>query len=258
MIVYSDFNRGRLGNQLFFVAATIGIATKNNTSYGFTSQLGHSGQDYRKIFKLELPLTNYIPDRKYYQKGFEYEDINVKEADLIGYFQTEKFFDHCVPLIKKQFEIKDEFIELVTEKYPSIKSSISIHIRRGDYLNQPNHHPVLPESYYNSILEEVSDNYDNVYVFTDDKIWAKEKFTTDKFIIPDFEYDDDLLSFVLLCQSKDFVISNSSYSWWAAWLSDNLDKKVYCPTNDRWFGPSYSNLDTKDLLPDNWIKIKCT
>lgn len=257
MIVYSDFNRGRLGNQLFFVASTIGIAIKNNTSYGFTSQLGHSGIDYKKIFKHELPITNNIPQTKYYQTGFEYEDIILEDADLIGYFQTEKFFEHCIPLIRQQFELKEEYVNFVIERYPSIKNSISIHIRRGDYLNQPNHHPVLPISYYDLLLEQESDKYENVYVFSDDKNWVKEKFTSEKFIIPSFEIDDDLMSFVLLCQSKDFVISNSSYSWWAAWLSQNINKKVYCPTNDRWFGSSYSNLNTKDLLPDNWIKIEC-
>jgi hypothetical protein len=55
--------------------------------------------------------------------------------------------------------------------------------------------------------------------------------------------------------AKDNVICNSTYSWWAAWLNKNKTKKVYSPTHKEWFGPSYNNLDTKDLIPDNWIKI---
>ncbi len=78
MIVYSDFNRGRLGNQLFFVAATIGIATKNNTSYGFTSQLGHSGQDYKKIFKSELPIVNYIPEKNIIKRALSTKTLILK------------------------------------------------------------------------------------------------------------------------------------------------------------------------------------
>ncbi len=55
---------------------------------------------------------------------------------------------------------------------------------------------------------------------------------------------------------KDNVIGNSTYSWWAAWLNKNQNKKVYSPHYKQWFGTSYSNLDTKDLIPVNWIQTE--
>jgi hypothetical protein len=56
--------------------------------------------------------------------------------------------------------------------------------------------------------------------------------------------------------AKSSLIANSTYSWWAAWLNQNPDKKIYTPNHNKWFGSSYSYLDTKDMIPDNWIKLK--
>ena len=77
MVVYKDFSKGRLGNQLFFVAATMGIAKRNNTTYSFCSDLGHSGLDYRFIFDNDLPKTDYVPEKKYNQEGFGYCDVDI-------------------------------------------------------------------------------------------------------------------------------------------------------------------------------------
>lgn len=256
MIVYTDFNKARFGNQLFFVAATIGTAIKNNTTYGFTSQMGHSGINYQSIFKKNLPIVENIPTKKFYQDGFGYHDIKIDDVELVGYFQSEKFFEHCRGLIREQFEIKDEIITNVLELYPQISNSLSIHIRRGDYVGQPNHHPVVPTSYYQKILDNISNDYDNIFVFSDDESWVKNVFIGEKYIFPSFNNNNDMNSFVLMTLSKDNVIGNSTYSWWASWFNKNKDKKVYSPSYKQWFGPSYSNLDTKDLIPENWIQIE--
>lgn len=253
MIVYSNFNQGRLGNQLFFVASTMGIATKNNTEWGFTSQLGHSGINYQMMFKNKLPITPFVPEQKYHQSDFGYYDINIDNVELIGYFQSEKYFLNCESKVREQFKFNDDIIKYVVEKYPQINESLSIHIRRGDYVQQPNHHPLVPLSYYKNILNEIYNNYDNIFIFSDDIDWVKENFIDSKFIFPYFENNNDINSFVLLSQSKDFVISNSTYSWWASWLSNNTEKKVYCPNNKHWFGPSLSHLNTNDLIPKSWI-----
>lgn len=256
MIVYTDFNKARFGNQLFFVSATIGTALKNNTDYGFSSQMGHSGINYQSIFEKQLPITTTIPQTKHYQNGFGYEEIITQDAELIGYFQSERFFENCKTVIREQFELKKEIVDFVLSKYPNITNSLSIHIRRGDYVGQPNHHPVVPVSYYEKILNEISQDYDSIFVFSDDINWVKENFKGDKFIFPQFESNDDLNSFVLMTLSKDNVIGNSTYSWWAAWLNKNQNKKVYSPHYKQWFGTSYSNLDTKDLIPVNWIQTE--
>lgn len=255
MIVFSNFKQGRLGNQLFFVASTIGIATKNNTSWGFSSQMGHGNVNYQTIFKNELPIVNTIPNLQYHQIGFSYYDVLIDNVELIGYFQSEKFFAHCHSLIREQFEFKQNVIDQVIEKYPQIYSSLSVHIRRGDYITQPNHHPVLPINYYNKILNEIEENYEYIFIFSDDINWAKKNFIGDKYIFPEYIENNDLFSFVLMSLSKDHIISNSTYSWWAAWLNKNNNKKVYCPNHNNWFGPAYEHLNTKDIFPENWIEI---
>jgi len=256
MIVYSDFNKARFGNQLFFVAATIGIAKINNTDYSFSNQMGYFGVDYQNIFKKELPITKYIPSKKYYQKDFCYEEIITDNVELIGYFQSEKFFSHCEDLIREQYEIKDEINEYIKYIYPNISNCLSIHIRRGDYVEQSNYHSVVPIYYYKKILDEISENYKQIFVFSDDINWAKEKFVGSKYVFPNFEKNNDLYCFVLMSLAKDNIIGNSTYSWWAAWLNKNNNKKVYSPNNKQWFGPLYSNLDTKDLIPEKWIQIE--
>jgi hypothetical protein len=256
MIVYNDFNKGRLGNQLFFVASTMGISIKNNVNYGFTTQMSHSGLDYQSIFLKKLPITNSIPHNKYQQNGFCYEDIIITDAELIGYYQSEKFFEHCKILIKEQFEFKPNIVSEILHQYPDIKDSLSIHIRRGDYINQPNHHPTIALSYYEKILSFNKQNYNKIFVFSDDSEWAKQNFAGNEYILPHFNHNNDLYSFILMSLSKDNVISNSTYSWWAAWLNKNENKKVFSPHHKQWFGTSYSNLDTKDLIPNEWTQIE--
>jgi hypothetical protein len=255
MIVFNDFIKARFGNQLFFVASTMGIATKNNTEYAFTSDMGHSGVNYQSIFKNSLPKTNFIPDKKYHQEQFCYYDVILnKDVELIGYFQSEKFFKHIENLVRKQFEFKDEIVNEVQSKYPSILNSSTIHIRRGDYVPQVNHHPLLPNEYYDNYISNYSEG--DIYVFSDDMEWAKEQFIGNQYIFPLFEQDNDLKCFVLMSLAKTSLIANSTYSWWAAWLNQNPNKKIYTPDHTKWFGISYSNLDTKDVIPNDWIQIK--
>jgi hypothetical protein len=255
MIVFNDFTRSRFGNQLFFVAATMGIAVKNNTEYGFTSNMGHSGIDYQSIFKNDLPIINYIPEVKYHQEQFCYYNVIINEdVEIFGYFQSEKFFKHIEDLVKKQFEFKDTVVDLVKSKYPNISDSCTIHIRRGDYVSQPNHHPLLPIEYYNNYIDDYSEG--DIYVFSDDIEWAKEQFVGNRYLFPSFEQDNDLNCFVLMSLAKNSLIANSTYSWWAAWLNQNPNKKIYAPNHTKWFGSSYSYLDTKDMIPDNWIQLK--
>jgi hypothetical protein len=257
MVIYRNFNKARFGNQLFFVASTIGIALKNKTQYGFASNMGYNGVDYQKIFKNELPITNLEPKKIHHQKKFSYYDIKITEdTELEGYFQSEKFFSDYEHEVREQLKFKEEIIEIVKNKYPEITESTSIHIRRGDYLNQTDYHPVLPLNYYETIINDHLEIDKKIFVFSDDESWCRNKFNSSKFIFPNFINDNDLLSFVLMSMSKEIVISNSTYSWWAAWLNDQKDKKIFSPHHSMWFGKNYSNLDNSTIIPENWIQIK--
>lgn len=257
MIYFNDFQKGRLGNQLFFVASTIGIALKNRTTYSFGSNMGYGGIDYSIIFENQLPTSNQTFSNVYHQNGFNYSDIILtNDSEIKGYFQSEKFFKHCEFEIKKQFKFKEFVVNEVVQKYPNIKNSASIHIRRGDYLNQLDYHPVIGFSYYKNFISNHTSDCEKIYVFSDDIEWCKNVFVDDRFIFPNFDDNNDLYSFVLLSQSKKIAISNSTYSWWASWLNQNENKQIYCFPHNKWFSKMYSNLNTEDILPKEWNIIE--
>lgn len=258
MIVYNDMRKGQLGNQLFFVASTIGIALKNNTTYGFTANLGYHNKDYQKIFKYDIPnQTTYVPKKQYHQEEFSYYDVVINEdVELYGYFQSERFFKHCEDLIRKQFEFKDEYVNNIKNKYDFLDNTCSVHIRRGDYVNQPNHHPLTPIKYYEKILNKIKGNYKKIIFFSDDNDWVSNQFKDDKYIIPEFDEDYDLNSFILMSLCQDNIICNSTFSWWAAWLNKNPNKRVFAPDPNTWFGKAYDHFNPKDIIPKEWEIIK--
>ena len=130
---------------------------------------------------------------------------------------------------------------------------VSIHIRRGDYLQSPNHHPVISLNYCMKAIKQFPRDY-KVVVFSDDINWCKtEAFFGDKFKF--IEGQTDIEDFYLMSMCVNNIICNSSFSWWAAWLNSNPDKIVIAPMDDRWFGPAYDHFDTKDLYPEEWIKM---
>jgi hypothetical protein len=257
MIFFNDFQKARFGNQLFFVAGTIGIALKNNTSYSFGSQMGHGGTDYSIIFEKKIPVSNESFENVYYQNGFNYSDISLTtDTEIKGYFQSEKFFKHCESVIKEQFKFKESIVNEVMELYPNIQNSASIHIRRGDYLNQLDYHPILDVNYYDKFISEHTSDCEKIYVFSDDIEWCKTVFIGKRFVFPNFKQHNDLFSFILLSLSQKIAISNSTYSWWASWLNQNKNKQIYCFPHNKWFGKMYSNLNTEDVLPKEWTVIE--
>ena len=126
----------------------------------------------------------------------------------------------------------------------------SIHVRRGDYLTKPNIHPTQTINYYMDAVKLMSPNT-LFLVFSDDIGWCKDNFkdfTNIVFIEGNSDYEDLLL--MSLCDNN--IICNSSFSWWAAWLNQNPNKKVVAPK--LWFG-SGLNHNTKDITPENWIEL---
>lgn len=246
---------GGLGNFMFQIAASHDLAVKN--------------KDECIIFdkplitvhgKLETYKNNIFHKIKFINKSHKnvYEDMNcnykpiVYQKDLIirGYFQSEKYFDRktILDLYKMDDEsfifIKNNIKELFEEE------CVSIHVRRGDYVHKQERHPVQSMDFYNNAISHFNKNY-KFLVLSDDINWCKQNFKNNniKFIenLPD--YID--LNIMRLC--KHNIISNSTFSWWGAWLNENQDKKIISPKN--WFGPKKNNCNTKDLIPDVWIQI---
>jgi hypothetical protein len=180
---------------------------------------------------------------KYSEPRYSYSEIPFQEnCSLSGYFQSWKYFDHCKEYIKEIFTPKETF---------DLKNYCCIHVRRGDYLNYPLHHPTQTiQHYYMRAIEKIPAK--NFIVFSDDYKWCKQNFIGNEFTIN--EPSSTISDFTKMINCSHYVIANSSFSWWAAWLSKGNDKIVVAPSN--WFGPKLNDLNpTTDLIPSEWIVI---
>lgn len=239
---------GRLGNRLFQVAATIATAKKNNLNYGF-GFVPYNSYYFNNPIE---PIVTNIPEKKYFQECFNYYEIKINEStDFRGYYQSEKFFLNIKNEILNLFLFKNEIEEKLFNKYSFINNTCSIHVRRGDYINMPYHHPVMPVEYFKKAITFTSCK--EFTVFSDDIQWCKDNF---KFLNAKFISSDVYEDLILMSLCKDNIISNSTFSWWAAYLNKNKNKNVIAPHYKKWFGKNYSNLNTEDIYPSEWTQIE--
>lgn len=243
--------QGGLGNQMFQISACVALALENNVDYVFdlekchTPNQGNPSTKYIKNIFRKIPnQKNILTQETFYEKSFAYHEIEyVKNLNLIGYFQSEKYFKPHENYIKKLFTIEN--VEL-----PCDEKITSVHIRRGDYVSKPEYHNVLDKKYYESAIDFIGEG--SFIFFSDDMPWVKENFKSKNYIYSDC--DDEISDFYMMSKCDNNIISNSSFSWWAAYLNKNLNKKIVTPKHEKWFGVNGPK-DTQDLIPIEWIQI---
>lgn len=185
--------------------------------------------------------------------------IHQKNLYLDGYWQCEQYFLHNEDLIRQDFKInspQSEMNEKWAEKITS-SPSVCLHVRRGDYVTNTManlmHGLSCPE-YYHKAIEYISNKVEKpvFFVFSDDMIWTKKHISIPYEVhymdhnSPAQDYED--LRLMTLC--KHFIIANSSFSWWGAWLGTHRDKIIIAP--NMWFNDS--NLK-ENIVPSNWVRI---
>jgi hypothetical protein len=180
---------------------------------------------------------------------------------LDGYWQSDKYFKPIEAIIRKDFSFAPFTLQKNFElaNKITVNNSVCINIRRGDFVNDKHsnkRHGFVGLEYVANAVKLVSTSVQNpsFYVFSDEIEWCKENI---KLPFPTIFIDNthagdkfaDYLQLMTLC--KHFIIPNSSFAWWAAWLNTNPDKIVVAPK--KWFnnGPT----DTQDILPEGWIKL---
>jgi hypothetical protein len=241
---------GRLGNQMFQLAALKGIAVNNGYQYCFplTKDL-QDGFNLSTISSLNLQL---IDENRYIipEETFHFNETLFNQCpdwgSLFGYFQSAKYFNHIESTIREDFTFKSEYLEPCLEFRDTLDNPISLHIRRTDYLTD-NNHTALPLSYYEEALKEFDQNR-TVLIFSDDIEWCKkqEMFGHDRFQFS--ESDNQYIDLCLMSMCESHIIANSSFSWWGAYLANS--KEVIAPKI--WFGPGNQHLETKDLYLEHW------
>jgi len=261
--------KGGLGNMFFQIAATKSLSIDNNTNCSFPNlhhhlsyldlenthnpKLNHSNE-YIKIFKnLKTDnVTNPQPQIIKYPFEFIETDPITQDVFIDGFFQSEKYFKHNRTHIIDFIDFSFIDKEYLFEKYPIIfqKNCTSLHIRRGDYLNFPNHHPTQSLEYYLCAVEKLKNITDMFVTFSDDIEWCKKNLNLPNSLY--IENEKDYIEMYLMSLCRNNIISNSSFSWWGAWLNNNPFKKVIGPL--KWFGESIHH-NTGDILPENWIRF---
>lgn len=246
MITFSQVgNFGRLGNQLFQIAATLGAGRLN----GEKAVFGPWGYADRSVNPIDQSLNAAEIRNVYAEPHFHYARIpHMRDMDLSGYFQSEKYFEHCPDLIRSKFQ----FWSWVRKVFVG-KGKCAIHVRRGDYLNLKQYHTNLDMDYYNRSIKYMEEHVDGVkfIVVSDDIPWCKDAFAGRGFEFS--EGGDEVDDMVLMEMCDHHIIANSSFSWWGAWLSKNPDKLTIAPRE--WFGPANQKANTKDLYCAGWIKM---
>jgi hypothetical protein len=272
MITYSKIGHfGRLGNQLFQFASTVGIARKlgyevafpkNNTVQAVTEHF-HDGVTRDVVF--DIPAVFNVPESLLYEtftpkylaseRFFHFDNtlFGISDnTDLAGYMQSEKYFKHCEEELRSILTFKEAIQQVAIELFPKVDHpTVSIHVRRGDYVNQQQFHPVCSLEYYQEALNIFTDQNYTFIVFSDDVEYCREIFgSSDNLLYIDNR--DPYIDLCLMSMCDNNIIANSSFSWWGAWLTKNKQKKVVAPKH--WFGSAYSH-NTSDLYCENWAAL---
>jgi hypothetical protein len=272
--------RGGLGNQLFQIFTTIAYAIQLSQPFFFLNnyQLGNGENgstirytywetflDSLKIFLKNEPIKMLTVG----ETSFNYEKLPQhysKDIMLYGYFQSHLYFDECKDTIFKLIKI-DKKKNIINQNVNNdFKNTVSIHFRLGDYKRYPDVHPILQVSYYYNALQYLLYETTNLTCITNvlyfcedgDLIEVTEMINELKQGFPElvFERAEPLLldweQLLLMSLCKYNVIANSTFSWWGAYLNENIGKKICYPSV--WFGPKAAH-NTQDLFPTDWTKI---
>lgn len=256
---FSQLGRyGRLANQVYQIAGTIGIARKNGLepvfplwrNYDHAERFG-SKEDINvfEYFKNALPeMRKDLDNVRTKAAEWGYHEIRLTPGnwDLSGHFQSPKYFDHCIDEVRQYMEMYDE--PKITQPYTAI------HARRGDYDNK--YHPVIPVEWYVKAIQHFP--VENRFLLFSDQASFISELTEALEIHGIGQYaknmiqfrGDYLTSFALMKKCEHFIIGNSSYSAAAATLADAKDKQVIAPRV--WFGQAYAGITGDDIYCPDW------
>ena len=250
MLTYSRLGyRGNLGNQLFQVASLISLSEKHNQKYCIPKW------KYADSFDFEYPI-GYADEsfQEIKERKFEFHewDISNGNFDLDGWFQSEKYFDKSI--LNTALKFKEELKRNTLEKNKHLfeKQNIVISVRRGDFVFHPFYFQLGYDYYLKALVYEFPDYKDRNLIFTSDDInYCKSLFKQ----LPNVYFLDQhspIEQLIIASQCDDFIISNSTFSWWMAWFGEKENTKIIRPLKNFRGKHSKENCD-KDFFPERWL-----
>lgn len=253
-------SNGRLGNQLFQYAASIGLSKKHDL------KLVLPPWPYAKYFEGEFPDGVAEKARLIQEPAFNYTpNLPIKQhdnVDLKGYFQSENYWKEAKQEVKKALTFKTEFKKEVLDKFvnrtggatfnPMEKKTLAISVRRGDYVNNPSYAQLPITHYILAMFERFPDWRErSILVFSDDIPWCRVHFGCLSNVYFS-ENNNEIEDLCLLSQCHSFIISNSTFSWWGAYLAEmEHPVKVVRPAH-HFDGRLLEQNDVRDYYPERW------
>lgn len=285
---------GGLGNQMFQYAAGRALSLSKGLDFrldvsDFDNYKLHQGFEIQRVFGCPVQLADFEevqsllgwqssstirrivarPELSVFRRPafvvephFHFWDgiNNVNgNAYLFGYWQTERYFRRYSDVIRSDFVFRNSFDGInyrLAEKVSNV-ASVSLHVRRGDYINNPKttaNHGVCSLDYYLSAINYVAERVENmeIFIFSDDPLWVRQNISVDlkTHYVGHNQGADSYNDMRLMSLCKHHIIANSSFSWWGAWLNPDPNKIIVAPR--RWFANSN---DLSDLFPDTWVTL---
>jgi len=254
-----------LGNQLFIIATTLSLALDNNTTAVFPDLLYPPYTFYGNTIFSQLDpgadkaFVRHVHQEEPYTSTI-YNKVPYKEGMILrGHFQSYKYFYHNIDHIRKLFRLPQFMTDSIDQKYRDIlqlPNTVSLHVRRGDYVALTENYATLTDEYYEAALSRI-ENFSKIIVFSDDISWCKENLLQNrKKDLIFIENEMDVMSIYLMSKMKNNIVANSTFSLWGAFLNENENATIVAPRP--WFGPGRTadnDRETADLIPPHWMRI---
>lgn len=261
----------KFGRKLRLEQTSADIATQrevtaiiNNHSYSLSSWIVARLKHKAGLHNSQKEL--YRQGKYFRQKHYHFDEefLNLSNHVYIqGFWQSEKYFSGIEDILRKEFTLRNPTTSLFEQMAKTITdtNAVSLHVRRGDMANNPETnrlHGACSLDYYRLAVKYISEHVSqpHFFVFSDDPVWVEKNL--------DLEFPVTLVSvnnqfqdyeeLHLISHCHHHITANSSFSWWGAWLNPKLDKIVICPK--QWFGDFSYDHDTKDLIPEGWIRLE--
>jgi hypothetical protein len=219
------------------------VALDHGDGYGFPRW------EYERRFTLNGCFHDTLPEGPLYREpSFSYTPIPYAPSlRLEGFFQSEKYFIGHADYVRRVLT------PLGWSPREDLKRTASLHVRRGDYLQLQEKHPIIPMSWYDKTIELLrNEGVQKFLVFSDDLRWCRlQEWPVDVTVIGDLSV---LQQFSLTMACHHHILANSTFSWWSAWLDPKPEKVVIAPA--AWFGEGYAaECPTGDLFPSGWAVL---
>ena len=283
--------KAQLGNQLFQIMNIISLSKKYNTDYRILCDINEKTiyenkktyfNDFylkikNKLMKIEkTELESKLKNNNIYkEEKFEYSEIILnteKDIYIEGFYQSFKYFEQYNDILYDILDIKNRKSYIYTiYNYIFNKKNIAIHFRFGDYMYLQNMHPIQTIKYFfnaiNELINIFNNNNDTILNYNilffcnecDNDIVNKyidrlnKAYNNNLNFIKINDSINEWVQMLMISLCDNIIISNSTFSWWGAYLSEKNTRVIY---PKKWFGPFYKDNKIDDLILDNWIGVE--